>query len=472
MFALPLETYVPELVAKDAFLGVLFFLIILFRANSIKRKQYVLNNQAHYKYYTLNVYFKLFLGLMYGAVYMFHYEGGDTIAYYRAGEALNNLLWESPRLFWEELINEPVYNGFYSNYNATTGIPPGWIYRDPNSFFVSKIIALFMTFFGQSYIVITMLFSYIMAHASWKIFELIRHYKVTSDWYAALSILFIPSVSFWCAGISKDTVVLIATFYLLYYGFGLANKIVKSKFRSLFFIFICGYILYHTRSFMLFTIIAPFLIALSTRLIAKYRDSIVLANAMRFFIVVIGFGSLLLFLRTQGEELAKTSNKYLNEASVQTDDFLNNKTYGEKRYDLGITSYTPFGMLRVAPQAILTAFYRPGIWEASSALLMISGIETTLFIYLSFIFFLKGNVFKKIRIVRNNEFLVFSFFFALILAFFSGFTSVLFGVLVRIKAPLLPFFLIVLSTKSKGKHEKELELKNTNIQIENPKSDD
>ena len=142
MFALPLETYVPELVAKDAFLGIIFLIFIVLRANNIKRKHYVLNNKSHYKYYTLNVYFKLFLGLMYGAVYMFYYEGGDTIAYFRGGEALNNLLWESPRLFWEELINEPVYNGFYSKYNATTGHPPGWIYRDPNSFFVSKIFLL------------------------------------------------------------------------------------------------------------------------------------------------------------------------------------------------------------------------------------------------------------------------------------------------------------------------------------------
>ena len=462
LLTLPLDMWLPELGAIDALLGVLFLIFIIYRANNVKRKQYELNKQLHYKYYTWNIYFKLFLAITYGAIYLFYYKGGDTMAYYKAGEALNNLLWESPSLFWEELINEPVYNGFYSNYNATTtGIPPGWIYRDPNSFFVSKIIALFMIFFGQSYLVITMLFSYILSLSSWKIFELIRQYNVTSDAYAALSILFIPSVAFWCAGISKDSIILIATFYLLYYAFGMANKIVAANIKNLFLIFLFSYILYNTRSFMVFTIIAPFLLALSTRVIAKYRDSILLVNALRFFIIVFGFGGFLFFLRTQGEEFAKISNQYLAEASVQTDDFLNNQTYGEKRYDLGITSYSPFGMLRVAPQAILTAFYRPGIWEARSALLLISGIETTLFIYLSLIFIFKGKVYSKIKVIRNNEFLVFSFFFALILAFFAGFTSVLFGVLVRIKAPLLPFLLIVLSTKSTKKNEKGLALENT-----------
>lgn len=462
----------PDLGTKDAFLGVLFLIFIVFRAGSVKRKNYVLNNQPHYKYYAWNIYFKLILAITYGAIYMFYYEGGDTMAYYKAGKALNNLLWESPGSFWEELINEPQISSINLNYNATTGFPPGWIYKDPNSFFVSKIIACFMIFFGQSYLVITMFFSYILSLASWKIFELVRHYKVTSDGYAALSILFIPSVSFWCAGISKDTVILIATFYLVYFAFGMANRIVTSKFKALFFIFVFAYILYNTRTFMLFTIIAPFIIGLSTRLIAKYRDSIVLVNAMRFFIIVVGFGSFLIFLRNQGEEFAKISNQYMAEASVQTDDFLHNQTYGEKRYDLGITSYTPFGMLRVAPQAILTAFYRPGIWEAKSVLLMISGIENTLFIYLSLIFIFKGKVFYKIRVIRNNEFLIFSFFFALILAFFSGFTSVLFGVLVRIKAPLLPFLLIIFSTKSKSKNEKLEEIEDPINKITDPKVTD
>jgi hypothetical protein len=53
---------------------------------------------------------------------------------------------------------------------------------------------------------------------------------------------------------------------------------------------------------------------------------------------------------------------------------------------------------------------------------------------------------QRIRRVRNHEFLVFAFFFALILAYFAGFTSILFGVLVRFKAPLLPFIVIVLTS--------------------------
>jgi len=41
----------------------------------------------------------------------------------------------------------------------------------------------------------------------------------------------------------------------------------------------------------------------------------------------------------------------------------------------------------------------------------------------------------------------------LILAFFAGFTSGLFGVLVRFKAPFLPFLLLILTTKAKNQIE-------------------
>ena len=46
--------------------------------------------------------------------------------------------------------------------------------------------------------------------------------------------------------------------------------------------------------------------------------------------------------------------------------------------------------------------------------------------------------------IRENEFLLFSFFFVLIFGFITGFSSVIFGVLVRLRAPLLPFLALLL----------------------------
>lgn len=429
----------------DVLKAAIFFFIIIALASSTQTAKLKTPGNEHYKYYMYNIYFKIGLAIIYGAIYKYYYAGGDTMAYWNGAANLNNLLWISPSDYWNELMMTPSEGTQILHFTPETGFPPGWIYRDPHSFFVSKLTSILMIFIGQSYLVITLIFAFILSKVSWKVYDLVISYRVSSDRLAAISILFIPSVSFWCAGLSKDTVVLISVFTIIYYTFGIANNLFTKRLNPIILIILCFFTLLNTRSFMVFTVAGPLFLGLSTRVIKKYNDNAAIANVIRLFIITITMGVMVIFLKYQGEEIAKTTDKYLTEASISHDDFSNNSTYGEKKYDLGISDYSPTGMLKVAPKAILTAFYRPGIWEARSPLLLISGLETTVFIFLTFFFFLKGNVLKKIRIIRSNELLMFSISFAIILAFFAGFTSVLFGVLVRFKAPILPFLLIVIT---------------------------
>ncbi len=380
------------------------------------------------------------------------YGGGDTTAYYNGAANLNNLFWESPGDYWKEMLMTPGRGLQVLHFNAETGYPPTWIYYDPNSFFISKILSVFMLFLGQSYLLLSLFLGWLLAKASWKIYELVLYYKITSEWLGAISVLFIPSVAFWCSGVSKDTIILLSVFYILHHTFAIANKTSENNKWSIFMILLSFFVLLHTRSFMAFTVAGPLFIAFSTRIVKKYQDSPFIANMMKLLIIGVSGIGFLFVLSFQGEEIAKVTGKYINEAQVQQLDFQQNAIYGLKKYDLGITDFTPIGMMKTAPLAILTAFYRPGIWEARSPLLLISGLETTVFIYLTFYFFFKGKFFEKIKIIQNNELLMFSITFALILGFFAGFTSILFGVLVRIKAPLLPFLLMVLTVRSVKKH--------------------
>ncbi|MGB1452812.1 MAG: hypothetical protein ACPG7H_04470, partial [Crocinitomicaceae bacterium] len=83
-----------------------------------------------------------------------------------------------------------------------------------------------------------------------------------------------------------------------------------------------------------------------------------------------------------------------------------------------------------------------------SPTLIINGIESLVLMFLTVRFFVSGNPFQKIKQIRKEEILVFAFIFSLFIAFMAGFTSVLFGVLVRIRAPLLPFFFLVLTSST------------------------
>lgn len=446
MFSFQPGPYTAPLGVNDLFFGLLLIIIIVIAGSSRKRKKLLQPGNEHYRFYMYNIYFKLFFALAYGAIYMFYYKGGDTMAYWQGAEKLNNLFWYSPQEYWNEMFSTPSEANIILRFNSETGYPPLWIYDDPSSFYISKIISVLMLFLGQSYITLSLFVGYLTAITSWKIYELVLSYRITSQGYSAIAILFIPSVAFWCSGISKDTMVLIAVFIMVNHLFGIANKTSRSTLRSLLWVLLAGLVLYNTRTFMLFTVLAPIFLALNTRITKRYRESLLLLNIIRFFIISTTFVALLFFLRSQGEIFAATANKYLEEAAVQQNDFANNESYGDKRYDLGITDYSPFGMIRKAPAAILTAIYRPGIWEARSVLLLISGLETSVFIYLTLLFLFNGKLVQKIQFIRFNEFLIFSLVFAIILAFFAGFTSGLFGVLVRFKAPLLPFLLIILTT--------------------------
>jgi hypothetical protein len=191
---------------------------------------------------------------------------------------------------------------------------------------------------------------------------------------------------------------------------------------------------------MILAVLAPLLFAYSARLGRKFGKRSVRRFLMRFAIIGITVAGIMFFFQTT------IADEYIKEAAVINEDMTNNKTYGTNRYDLGITDYSPVGMALAFPNSVIAGFYRPFIWESLSVSLLLNGIESIVLFYFTFRFLISKNIFKRIRRIRNQEFLVFAFFFALILGYFAGFTSILFGVLVRFKAPLLPFLVITLTS--------------------------
>ena len=160
---------------------------------------------------------------------------------------------------------------------------------------------------------------------------------------------------------------------------------------------------------------------------------------------------------TSGSVPGLPTEEYIEELAVIQQDFSQNNTYGGPRYDLGITDYSTAGMLSRGPLAIMTALYRPFIWEARSLFLILSGLEGLLLLYLTFRFFFRsGNLAKHLAFVTGHEFLLFALIFVLFLGFFVGFTAGMFNVLVRFKAPLLGFLVLVLAARREEEMEEKM----------------
>ena len=402
------------------------------------------SNLPEYKYYIPNILAKMFFGISFGLVYIFVYGGGDTTAYYDSAIAMNNLFFKSPQFYFEQLITSPEKFNYTKYYDGTTGFPPHWIYRESEGFFVAKIISIFSFFTLKSYFAMTIIISTFTAHASWKLFQLVRTYNFSHEKYLAVGILFLPSVNFWCSSISKDSIIFICAMYLITCVFKIISNNHKTKIKHFIIIIICAFLIIHIRMFILGAIAIPLFFAITARIIRLFGGGNMAVIAGRTLILIFGVVLLSRSFAVESENDLLASNTAVQEAALIQKDFQNNKTYGDKKYDLGEVEFSAIGLLKVMPIAILTGIFRPFIWEALSPTLIMNGLESMVFIYFAYYFF-RRNLSQKWSFIRGHEFLIFCLIFILIISFMTGMTSILYGVLVRLRSPLLPFLFILLN---------------------------
>lgn len=420
-------------------LSILIWFILIFNFVSSKFSKNA--SISYYKYYKLGFYVKFFSAIIFSIIYINIYEGGDSTAYWDTAQKLNNLFWESPSRFFDEFFNNDPLRERYTNFDfQETGMPPNWIYKEDEAWYAAKVFSLltFITF--KSYFAMTMITSYLSFRVSWMLYEMVLKYKLFSEKIAAIGVLFLPSTCFWCTGVTKDMLVYTFVIYLLIQLFTFLNPEYLKTYRNLILATVAVYIIIYIRDFMLITAIGPFVMALGA------RWSRAQSSGFSKWLIQLSFIALVLFAMTSflGSEKGQ---EFAAEAEVIQKDLKTNTTYGNNRYDLGVTDYSSNGMLRAMPISIYTAFYRPYLWEADSIFISISAFEAFFFFLITIRFLITQNVFKSLRIIRNNELLMASLVFAIILGFFAGYTSGLFGVLVRFKAPLLPFLFLVLMYK-------------------------
>jgi hypothetical protein len=398
------------------------------------------SEKEHYAYFMRNFYFKLFFALVFAFYYILFISGGDSIAFWDSSLRLTNLLYESPKYYFQEWGQYVGTPGYVSHFTFKTGMPPGWIAREAEGYYTSKIISVFNPLTMGSYMADTVIFAFISSLASFKLYDFIVSFGTHDYKKLATYFLLVPSLAFWCSGLSKDTIITICLYYAIPLFYNLLFGKNKFNLLNLLFLILFANILVNVRSFMLLTLIGPFFFAFNVRILNSYIQNKFAKRLANLIILGIGFGFMSYYF---GGESAQ---KYLTEAEVTQKDFQNNPIYTGKKYDLGNIEFTPTGMLKAMPMAVFTGIYRPFPWESLSPGLILNAFECIILFYLTFIFIFNQRK-KRITRIRNTDILTFAFYFVFIMAFMTGFTSVIFGVLVRLRAPLLPFFILLLTVK-------------------------
>ncbi|MFK7900088.1 MAG: hypothetical protein AB8B61_04955 [Cyclobacteriaceae bacterium] len=430
----------------DLILFPLFYLVVTIVFSRVSNK---ISSPLDRKYFNWALHAKIWGGIALASVYQFYYGKGDTFHFYHDSSFLYELFWEDPSLALKAVVFKlrdlsPDYSKFRMYFPS-----------DQASLVVIRLAFILGLFCFNSYTVIATVFTLISFCGIWLIYRVFRELVGGIDKKMALAILFFPSVVFWGSGFMKDpiTVGVLGIFFYCFYTLFIKGKV---RFKYLLFLLISLIVLKTLKVYVLYS----FLPACGVWIYIEYKSKIK-NKALRFFsipflLAFIGGMGYLVLNKVQAE--GRYSLENVASSAVLISDYLYNVSTRDggsaftlsTTFDGSITSG-----LKVAPEALMVAYFRPFLWEARNPLMLVSGIENTyiLFLFLQAVLLLISK--KKInKLTRNSGLLYTAIVFSVILGVGITISTANLGSLSRYRIPFLPFlicalFLIIESRKNR-----------------------
>ncbi len=413
------------------------YLLIIFMLAARTRNKHIARH-PEYKYYMWGLYAKLAGGIGLCLIYVYYYKGGDTIMYYQSGCAMSNLFFERPSEFFTVLFGSNTRENLML-FDTQTGYPLGYLYFDSKTFFVIRLITPILIVSFNSYLIGTILLAWISYSGIWQVYRLFCSYYPKLSFQFALAILFLPSVVFWGSGILKDTITLTSTCWLVC----CIHKIFVAKQKrtaySLLALFCSGLII-AIKPYIFMALIPGaiswiFFVRISKIQSRAWKYASIPLIYLASFTLGIGIMSVL------GSYLDKFSLDKLINTAVVTQNDLKQDYYQGNSFDIGDIDPSVAGVLSKFPVATVAGIYRPFLWDANNAVMLVSALENTFILLVSIYLLLRMRFKQLLKIIFNNPLLLFSLSYSVLLAFSVGLSTSNFGALVRFKIPYLSFFM-------------------------------
>lgn len=392
------------------------------------------------KYFLPALWAKIIGALALGFIYQFYYSGGDTFAYHTHGS----------RVLWEAFIDSP-FEGIriaFSNGKYGPGLWESaeqiWLWRDPKSFIIIRLaffldILTFSTYSGTA-----ILFSIIAFIGGWMLFLTFYRMYPTMHRWLAISCLFIPSIVFWGSGILKDTITLA---FLGMGTFAFYTIFVQKRFSvfSGILLIISFVVIFSIKKYILISFFAAAMIWFFSNDVGKVKNP-----TLRFMVLPVALSLCLILGYVAINKVVEDDPRYaLDKIATTAKVTANDIRYGwgarfgdGSGYTLGELDGTLSGMVQLAPQAINVSLFRPYIWEAKNALMLLTSLEGLITFLLTCYVLLHARL-KIIEYIKKPP-VVFCLVFSLIFAFGVGVSTFNFGTLARYKIPLLPYYFAML----------------------------
>lgn len=411
------------------FLLIIFYIV----AKGVYNKNKELD--SCYKYFIPGLFIKVFGGIAVCLVYVYYYSGGDTLSYFHDNTCAAKLFLKDPLSTMKYTFSD-MDGQLWNAFDTETDWP--YFGYDIHAIYVSKItwILSFITF--NSFIGQTMLLSFISFLAIWRLYKMFVNEFPELQGEFAFAILFIPSVVFWGSGLLKDTLTLgaISIFTSSVY------QIIKLRSNYLFniiYIILCSWLLIDIKPYIFFALMPGTIIWFAGYQLERFKNKLV-KSAFTPFLIFLAVLTGYLFLVNIGATLGDYAVDNVLEKAAITQQELKREAYQGASFDIGKFDPTVSGIASKIPIAVVSALFRPYLWESYSPAMMISGIENFVMICFTLYLLFQLRIVNFFRLMLKNHLLFFSVSFSLFFAFSVGLTTSNFGALVRYKIPAIPFF--------------------------------
>ncbi len=417
----------------DYLLFPIYFYIIFLIFKKMRSKY--TSDDKIYLYFTWGFRIKIFIIVVYTLLSHFVIRGDAVDLYYGEGKHFAKIIKDD-----FSKVDLLFTQGGKEIDELASPEEKGYLAIESNYMVVKvSILLCFISF--SSFLIINLIIGFIAFLGSWYLylFFLSQFPKLHKEF--AFACMGIPTVLFWSAGISKDTICITSLAVLTKCLYDI-SKTRKKILRNIIMVAIAVFLIYQIKSYIIISYVPFFLLFL---IISKINETQILLfrYVLKLSIPVLFIG-VISYVVVNSDELFKeySSEKILNGISNKQSAF-NAQNTGDigSFFSLGDFDGSIEGLLSLAPKAIVATFFRPFLWESKNLIMLLSSLEALgILLFTLYVLLKPRGLINFFPAIFNNSIVFYCLTFSILFAIFVGISTYNFGSLVRYKIPCIPFY--------------------------------
>jgi hypothetical protein len=256
---------------------------------------------------------------------------------------------------------------------------------------------------------------------------------------ALWAVMTVPSVVFWSSSLLKEAMALIGIgFVVLGLARVRATRLVSGGGLVMLGVYIIGLF----KAYILF----PLAIAFG---VYMYWGRAASHGGVRFrpVVLIAGAGLTIVLLAVLGEVFPRYSVDQVSE-SIEQQQMASLTSQGGSNFRESTPNQAPrgaAGLIADAPFTVMTALFRPFVFEARGAMMFVNSLETAVILYFVVMAFVRIGRVELLRWAWRSPDILASVTFVLSFSFAVGLATTNLGTLSRYRLPMMPFYIYVVA---------------------------